>query len=177
MWELFVSFFKIGLFTFGGGYAMLPVIQREIIEKRKWCSEEEVLDYYAVAQCTPGVIAVNTATFVGYKCRKITGGVVATGAVILPSLLIIMVIAACIRSFADYPVVQHALAGIRVAVAVLVLRTVFQMFRKNVRTAAAAGIFFVALVLSLVLRVPSMYIVVGAIVYGVLFGARGREKA
>lgn len=176
MWELFVSFFKIGLFTFGGGYAMLPVIQREIVEKRKWCTDEEVLDYYAVGQCTPGVIAVNTATFVGYKYKKILGGIVATGAVILPSLLIITAIAAFISSFAEYPVVQHALAGIRVAVAVLVLRTVFQMLRKNVRTAVAAGIFLVALVLSLVFDVPSMYIVIGATLFGILFGVKWGEK-
>ncbi len=155
---------------------MLPVIQREIVQNRKWCTEEEVLDYYAIGQCTPGVIAVNTATFVGYKYRGVCGGIVATCAVVVPSLIIITIIAACIQSFASYPAVQHALAGIRVAVAVLVLRTVFQMFRKNVRTAMAAAIFFLALVLSLVLSVPSMYIVVGAIVLGIVFGVQWRVR-
>lgn len=177
MWEILVSFFKIGLFTFGGGYAMLPVIQREIVDKRKWCTEEEVLDYYAIGQCTPGVIAVNTATFVGYKRLGFLGGVAATCAVVLPSLIIITIIAACIASFASYPAVQHALSGIRVAVSVLVLRTVFQMFRKNVRTAMAAAVFLAALILSLVFGVSSVYIVVAAIVFGILFGTVGRAKA
>ena len=176
MWKLFVSFFKIGLFTFGGGYAMLPVIQREIVDGRKWCTEEEVLDYYAIGQCTPGVIAVNTATFVGYKYKGVPGGVVATCAVVLPSLLIITIIAAFISSFASFPVVQHALAGIRVAVAVLVLRTVCTLIRKNVRSLFSSVVALAALVLSLVFRVSSVYIVIGAIVLGLLFGVLGRDR-
>jgi len=92
LWELFVSFFKIGLFTFGGGYAMLPMLQREIVDHHKWVTEEDVLDYYAIGQCTPGVIAVNTATFVGTKLRGWIGGLVATAAVVTPSVIIISVI-------------------------------------------------------------------------------------
>ena len=176
MWNLFVSFFKIGLFTFGGGYAMLPMIQREIVDKQKVCTEEEVLDYYAIGQCTPGVIAVNVATFVGYKLNGFWGGAVATIAVILPSLLIITVIAACLSSFASYPAVQHALSGIRVAVAVLVFRTVCQLYKKNLRSFFAAFVFLLALILSLVFHVGSMYIVVGAIILGILFGTLGRAK-
>ncbi len=176
MWNLFVSFFKIGLFTFGGGYAMLPVIQREIVEKKKLCTEEEVLDYYAIGQCTPGVIAVNTATFVGYKVGGALGGLVATCAVVLPSLLIITAIAACLSSFASYAAVQHALAGIRVAVAALVLKTVLQLFRKNICSVLSALVFLAALILSLVFDVSSMYIVVGAILFGILFGTVGRAK-
>ncbi len=155
---------------------MLPVIQREIVDGRKWCTEEEVLDYYAIGQCTPGVIAVNTATFVGYKYKGVPGGVVATCAVVLPSLLIITIIAAFISSFASFPVVQHALAGIRVAVAVLVLRTVCTLIRKNVRSLFSSVVALAALVLSLVFRVSSVYIVIGAIVLGLLFGVLGRDR-
>lgn len=177
MWDLFITFFKIGICTFGGGYAMLPMIQREIVDKKKWCTEEEVLDYYAIGQCTPGVIAVNTATFVGHKYKGILGGIVATCGVVLPSLLIIIAIAACLSSFADYPAVQHALAGIRVAVAVLVLRTILTLFKKNIRTVFAGIVFLIALLLSLLLQVSSMYIVIGAIVLGILFGVTtGRDK-
>ncbi len=156
---------------------MLPMIQREIGDKRKWCTEEEILDYYAIGQCTPGVIAVNCATLVGYKQKGIPGGVAATVAVVLPSLIIITVIAACIQSFAEYAVVQHALAGIRVAVAVLVLRTVLQLFKKNIRSAFAAVVFLIALVLSLVLGVSSVYIVVAAIVGGLVFGTVTGRRA
>ncbi len=177
MWNLFVVFFKIGLFTFGGGYAMLPIIQREIVEDKKWCTEEEVLDYYAMSQCTPGVIAVNVATFVGYKVRGILGGIGATCAVILPSLIIITAIAAFLSAFADIPAVQHALSGIRVAVAVLVFRTVFTLIQKNIRSALSAAICLVALIATAVFHVSSMYIVIAAIVFGIVFGQIGGKKA
>ena len=112
---LFFTFFKIGLFTFGGGYAMLPLLQREIVEKKKWATEEEMLDYFAVGQCTPGVIAVNTATFVGFKEKKLSGAVFATLGIVSPSLVIITIIAALLSNFAHIAAVQNAFAGIRVA--------------------------------------------------------------
>lgn len=158
---------------------MLPMIQREIEGKRKWCTEAEILDYYAIGQCTPGVIAVNCATLVGYKKGGYIGAAVATAAVVLPSICIIIPIAACISSFAEYPVVQHALAGIRVAVAGLVLRTVISLYKKNIRTAASALVFFLALILSLIFHVSSVYIVLAAIVGGLLYGTqwgKGEEK-
>ena len=111
--DLFLTFARIGVLTFGGGYAMLPIIQREIVEKKRWVSEAEVMDYYAIGQCTPGVIAVNTATFTGRKIGGNLGGVVATAGVVFPSIVIITVIAALIRNFADLRPVQDALAGIR----------------------------------------------------------------
>ena len=99
MSELFITFFKIGLFTFGGGYAMLSLIQREVVNNKQWATDEEVLDYYAVAQCTPGVIAVNTATFVGCKVAGIPGGIIATLGVVTPSIIIIMIIANLLNFF------------------------------------------------------------------------------
>ena len=110
--DLFLTFAKIGVCTFGGGYAMLPILQREVVEKKGWATEEELTDYFAIGQCTPGIIAVNTATFIGQKYKGILGGVLATLGVVFPSLIIITLIAAFLQNFASYPVVAHALAGI-----------------------------------------------------------------
>ncbi len=123
-WELFWTFAKIGAFTFGGGYAMLPMIQAEVVSKKHWATDDDILDYFAVGQCTPGVIAVNTASFVGYYRKGIPGCIAATLGVIFPSLVIILVIAALLSSFASIPLVQHALGGIRIAVAVLIVQAV-----------------------------------------------------
>ena len=125
--DLFFTFCRIGGLTFGGGYAMLPMIQQEVVEKRKWATDEEVMDYYAVGQCTPGIIAVNTATFIGYRLRGVVGGIVATAGVIFPSVIIISIIAAFLKNFADLAIVQHAFVGIRVAVAVLVTSAIIKL--------------------------------------------------
>jgi len=129
---LFSAFFRIGLFTFGGGYAMLPMLQKEVVEKYGWATEEELLNYFAVGQCTPGVIAVNTATFVGYKEGGWLGGIFATLGVVCPSLVIITCIAALLSNFAHIPAVQHAFAGIRAAVAALIAASVIKLFRGNI---------------------------------------------
>ncbi|MBR6259626.1 MAG: chromate transporter [Oscillospiraceae bacterium] len=111
--KLFITFFKIGCFSFGGGLAMLPMLQAELTERRKWVSEEELSDYYAVSQCTPGVIAVNTATFVGTKEKGVLGGIVATLGLIMPSMIIIGIIAALLAGYAEVQAVKNAFAGIR----------------------------------------------------------------
>ena len=121
LWELFIVFAKIGGFTFGGGYAMLPILQREVVENRNWATSEELMDYYAIGQCTPGIIAVNTATFIGYKRKGIIGGIVATIGCVFPSLVIIMIIAAFINSFTHIVWVQVPLSVIGGCVCVLVL--------------------------------------------------------
>ena len=122
--DLFLTFARIGGLTFGGGYAMLPILQREVVEKRHWATEEELMDYYAIGQCTPGIIAVNTATFVGQGLAGSIGGIVATLGVVFPSLIIITVIAAFIQNFAHLAIVQNAFAGIRVCVCVLIFNAV-----------------------------------------------------
>ena len=122
--DLFLTFAQIGVCTFGGGYAMLPILQREVVEKRGWATENELMDYYAIGQCTPGVIAVNTSTFIGYRLRGVPGAIVATAGMVFPSLVIITIIAAFIQQFAHLAVLQHAFAGIRVAVCALVLPSV-----------------------------------------------------
>lgn len=177
--ELYLTFCRIGGFTFGGGYSMLPMIQKEVVEKRGWATEEEILNYYAVGQCTPGVIAVNTSTFIGYKRRGIIGGIVATAGMITPSLIIIMVIAAFLQNFAHIEFVQHAFAGIRVAVAALVIQAVVKMWKSGIRDAIGFIIFILAFAVSLVFDVSPIYVVIGSITVGIavsVLKARRDEK-
>lgn len=144
--DLYGTFFRVGIFTFGGGYAMLPLLQREIVDKKGWATEEELLDYFAVGQCTPGIIAVNTATFVGYKQKGIVGGIFSTLGMISPSLIIITVIAAVLSNFAEFPAVQNAFAGIRVAVCVLILNSVVKLYKKAVVDKLTLAVFTVVAV-------------------------------
>lgn len=160
--DLFFAFFKIGAFTFGGGYAMLPIIQKEIVENKKWATEEEVLDYYAVGQCTPGVIAVNTATFIGYKTKGIIGGITATLGVISPSFIIIMTIASFLQNFAQLAVVQNAFAGIRVAVVALIITTVIKLFKSSVKDLLSLIIALITFILSTFLGLSPIYLVIAA---------------
>lgn len=157
---LFWIFARIGAVTFGGGYAMLPILQREIVEKRGWATEAELLDYYAIGQCTPGVIAVNTATFIGYKRKGILGGVFATLGVVFPSIAIITVIAACLQNFAQYPAVQHAMAGIRVCVCVLIFQAVFQMWKKAVTDRPSLILFLIAFLCAVFTSLPVALLVI-----------------
>lgn len=168
--ELVWSFFKIGIMTFGGGYAMLPMIQREVVEKKGWATEEEILNYYAIGQCTPGVIAVNTATFIGDKCKGVLGGFLATLGVILPSLMIISVIAAVLNNFAEIAVVQHALAGIRVAVVVLVGFSVWKLMKSGVKDGFGWCLFVLVFLASAIFGVSPVLVVVLAAVAGLLWG-------
>lgn len=173
LWDLFVSFFKIGLFTFGGGYAMLPMLQREIVDRHMWVTEEEVLDYYAIGQCTPGVIAVNTATFVGTKLRGAVGGAVATVAVVTPSVIIITLISTILRNFASYEMVQHAFAGIRVAVAVLVIVSVAKLFKKGVKGILGYGVFGASMLLVVLFDLSPVWVVLAALLLGIFLTWKG----
>lgn len=167
--DLFCTFFRIGLFTFGGGYAMLPLLQREIVEKKKWATEEEMLDYFAVGQCTPGVIAVNTATFVGFKEKKLSGAIFATLGVVSPSLVIITVIAALLSNFAHIAAVQNAFAGIRVAVCVLILNSIVKLWKKSVVDKLTLGVFIAVFLGSVLLsHVSPVVFIVAAAVLGVV---------
>ena len=148
LWELFYTFAVIGITTFGGGYAMLPVLQREVVEKRHWATEEELMDWYAIGQCTPGVIAVNTATFAGEKQAGVRGGIAATLGTVFPSLVIITIIAAFIQDFADIPAVQHAFVGIRACVCVLILNAVLKLWKKSVIDWKCLLIFAVVVILA-----------------------------
>ena len=174
--SLIVSFFKIGILTFGGGYAMLPMIQREVVERRGWVTEQEVLDYYAIGQCTPGVIAVNTATFVGNKVKGAVGGVLATLGVVMPSLIIISVIAAVLTSFSDNVYVQHALAGIRVSVVVLVFFSILKIHKGAVKDGFGWVIFVLGFLVSVLFGISPVYIVVICGVAGVIRGILRKKK-
>lgn len=169
--QLFLTFARIGGFTFGGGYAMLPMIQREIVQNKKWATEEDVMNYYAVGQCTPGVIAVNTATFIGHKLKGIPGAVFATLGVITPSVIIILIIAAFIRNFLEYEMVGYALSGINVAVSVLVTDAVIKLYKKGVKDIFGFILFGGALVFSMMTDWSPVYVVVIAIIAGIIYGA------
>ncbi|MCF2668770.1 chromate transporter [Faecalicatena contorta] len=166
--DLYISFFKIGGLTFGGGLAMLPMLQREVVEERHWCTEEEILDMYAIGQCTPGIIAVNTATYVGYKQAGFTGGVAGTLGVISPSIIIICLIASILQNFIHLPLVVHALAGIRVIVCALMLNTVVSMARKGIIDKLGAILFLVAFLLACFTPIPTAVIIILAGLVGII---------
>ena len=162
--DLFWTFARIGGLTFGGGYAMLPILQREVVEKRQWVSDEELMDYYAIGQCTPGIIAVNTATFVGQKTKGIIGGIVATLGVVFPSLVIISIIAAFIGNFAHLPAVQNAFAGVRVCVCVLIFNAVTKLWKKSVADKAGLVIFLAVFAGSVLLDLsPVLYVLLAGV--------------
>ncbi len=167
--ELFLLFAKCGVCTFGGGYAMLPILTRELAEKRNWVSEEELADYYAVGQCTPGIIAVNVATFVGMKRRGVLGAISATLGIIFPSLVIITTIAALIEGFADNTYVAHALAGIRTAVCGLVAVTVLNLFKKNLKSLFAVCIAAITLCATLFFDVSSVIVIIATAIGGITY--------
>lgn len=165
--QLFSSFFRIGLCSFGGGYAMLPLLQREIVDRRGWATQEELADYYAVGQCTPGIIMVNTATFIGYKTKGVPGGIVATLSAILAPFCILLAVAALLGNFAQYPVVKNAFAGVRVCVAVLIFRAVLKLYKSAVPDRRAFVVFLLALCAALWLPVSPVVLVLAAGAAGV----------
>ena len=148
--DLFLTFAKVGVMTFGGGYAMLPILQREVVEKKGWATEDQLADYYAVGQCTPGVIAVNTATFVGSSQAGIPGGIVATLGVVFPSIVIILVIAAFLSNFMHLEFVAHAFNGVRAGVVALILASVIKLFKGAVKDWPTRIIFALVLALACV---------------------------
>ena len=158
----------MGLFTFGGGYAMLPMIQKEVIDKHHWATEEEIMNYYAIGQCTPGIIAVNTATFVGYYLKGVVGGVIATLGVISPSVIIITVIAALISNFMEIEMVKHALLGINVAVCALMIKSISGLWKKSIKNIGSFTVFAIALLLSVLTDISTVYLVMLSGILGVV---------
>ncbi len=175
--QLFLAFARVGVMTFGGGYAMLPILEREIVENKGWATREELMDYYAVGQCTPGVIAVNTATFVGYRTAGSLGGVVATLGVVFPSIVIITLIAGVLTNFAEIPAVKSAFAGIRVCVCVLIFNAVVKLWKGSVPDKAALVLCLLVFVLSMFLDISPIVFVVFCAAAGILLtrmGVRGK---
>lgn len=175
--SLFLTFARIGAFTFGGGYAMLPMLQREVVQNRKWATEDEVLDYFAIGQCTPGVIFVNTATFIGYKQKGIPGAIFATAGGVFPSLVIIMIIAAVLTNFAHLPVVQNAFGGIRVVVGVLIINAVSGMWKKSVVDKLGIILAIISFVVATFVDISPVWLVlVGAVIGIVVKSFQAKEK-
>lgn len=168
LWELFITFAKMGVLTFGGGMAMLPILQREVVETKRWATEDEIVDYFAIGQCTPGIIAVNTATFVGQKRKGISGGIVATLGVVFPSLIIITILAGLINNFSDVAWVQNAFAGIQVCVCVLIFNAVLKLLKKSVVDKWTAAIFVLVLLGGVFLNVSPVWFILVAAVLGIL---------
>ena len=166
--DLFLTFARIGGLTFGGGYAMLPILQREVAENKKWTTEEELMDYYAIGQCTPGVIAVNVATFIGYKIAGIIGGIIATLGVITPSFL---------TNFADLPIVIHAFNGVRVCVCVLILNAIIKLGKKSIVDKLTFAIFIAVSILSIVTSLsPIIYIIISGVIGALIYKFRGGKE-
>jgi chromate transporter len=166
--ELLWAFIVIGSTTFGGGYVIVPVLERELIKKRGWITMDEVLDFYTIAQITPGVIAVNIATFVGCKRKGILGGITATIGLVLPGVSLMLLVSLFVRQFAEYPIVQRALAGIRIAVCALILDMTIRLFKGFWKNYRELIIFIIAFTLSAVLSVSPVYIILGAGLAGCL---------
>ena len=174
--DLFLTFARVGVMTFGGGYAMLPILEREVVDGKGWATSEELMDYYAVGQCTPGVIAVNTATFIGQKQAGNLGGIVATLGIVFPSLVIITAIAGVLTNFSHLAVVQNAFAGIRVCVCVLVFNAVVKLWKNAVVDKWSLLLFLAVFLLSVLLDVSPVIFVIITAAAGILLTVLGVRK-
>lgn len=166
--QLYITFFRIGILTFGGGLTMLPLLKYELVETKKWITEEKLLDCYAIGQCTPGIIAVNTATYVGYLKRGVFGGIIATLGMVSPSVIIITLVATFMQNFMEVAIIQHALMGIRGAVCALMLNTVVSLAKKSLISKVNIAICAVALILALFTNIPTIALIIIAGVFGVI---------
>lgn len=168
MLKLFFSFLKIGALSFGGGYAMLPLLHREIVEKRRWATEEEIIDFYALSQCIPGAISVNTATFVGRKNGGVPGGIAATLGVVFPSLIVIIVVSAILTNYSHLEIVRHAFAGVRACVSILIINSVVQMWKRSVTDKLTFIIFVLVFLGSALTGMSPVLFVILSLVAGII---------
>ena len=175
--QMFLTFAKVGVMTFGGGYAMLPILQREVVENKGWATEEELMDYFAIGQCTPGVIAVNTATFIGQKLKGTWGAIFATLGVVFPSLIIISLLAGVIEAFSHLTIVQNAFGGIKVCVCVLIINAVVKLYKKAVVDIPTFIIYILVALCSIFLSLSPIIFVVLAAISGIILKAQGGKKA
>ncbi|MDR3313430.1 MAG: chromate transporter [Oscillospiraceae bacterium] len=174
--QLYFSFFKVGLMTFGGGLSMFPMLEREVIDRRKWCTKEEILDYYAVGQCTPGIIAVDVSAFIGYRLKKTLGAVIAPLGVISPGFGIMLLLATVLQQVADYPAVQSAFVGVRVAVCALITVSVVNILRESVRNLWQLAVALLAFVVVAVFGANPAWVVLGAALLGLAQGRLQKGK-
>lgn len=175
--ELYFAFFRIGGLTFGGGLTMLPMLKYELVEKKKWITEEELIDCYAIGQCTPGIIAVNTATFVGYRKKGVAGGIISTLGMLSPSAIIITIVALCLEQFMDNIWLSHALMGVRGVVCALMLNTVITLAKKSLVSPVTWVICILAFLLSMLTDIPLIVLVLMAGITGILVDRFGKKEA
>ena len=168
LWSLFVTFFKIGAFTFGGGYAMIPLIQKEAVEKNKWVTDDDILEIIAIAESTPGPIAINSATFVGYRTSGVPGAACATFGVVLPSFVIILLISFVLEQFQEVKAVQYAFNGIRAGVLALLFKALWGMYKKSPKGWAAYVVMAAAFVLTAFLKINMLYVIIFCAVFGLI---------
>jgi chromate transporter len=180
--DLYITFARIGCVTFGGGYAMLPILERELVDKRHWTTMDDLRDYFSIGQCTPGIIALNVSTFIGEKKKGIPGALCATTGFLTGPVTIILIIAAFLTNFAEQPIVQHAFAGIRVCVCVLIVQAVLRLWKSSVVDAFSLFLYLLIFVLNafsgvLPVKIPAAVLVIIAGVTGVVVSARRRNKS
>ncbi len=174
--QIFLSFFKIGAFTFGGGYAMIPLIQHEAVEKRHWVTDEDILDIVAIAESTPGPIAINSATFVGYRAAGVLGSVCATLGVVLPSFVVILLLSFVLAQFQEVQAVQYAFNGIRVGVLALLVKALWTMYTKSPKGWAAYVVMGAALILTSVFEINVIFVIIGCAIFGIVTSAIMRRR-
>ena len=167
--DLYLTFAKVGMFTIGGGYAMLPLLQREVVDKKKWSSEEDIIDYFAIGQCTPGIIAINTSTFIGYYKKGITGAICATLGFVTPSIIIVTLIASLIQNYASSTIVQHALAGIRIAVCLLLVQAIIKLFKNGIKDLFHIALFIVMFLLSYFKILSSIFVIILTAIISIIY--------
>ena len=176
LWKIFLVFLKIGAFTFGGGYAMIPLIQREVVENKKWVTEEDLLDIVAIAESTPGPIAINAATFVGQQTAGFAGAVVATLGVVLPSFLCIFTVFHVLQAFQEAKAVQYAFTGIRVGVLVLIIKALVKMFRTGSKNLVAYSLMVLSFVLTAVVGMNTFLVIGLCAVVGLASSLAGERR-
>ena len=168
LWQVFWSFFKIGAFTFGGGYAMIPLIQNEAVEKRPWVTDEDILEVVAIAESTPGPIAINSATFVGYKAAGILGSVCATLGVVLPSFVVILALSFVLQQFQNVVAVQYAFQGIRAGVLALLVKALWTMYQKSPKGWVGYVVIGASFILTAIFDINVIFVIIGCAVFGLV---------
>ena len=178
LWQLFITFLKIGAFTFGGGYAMIPLIQAEAADKRGWVTQEDILEIIAIAESTPGPIAINAATFVGYRVCGFWGAACATLGVVLPSFVVILLVSFLLRQFRQIRAVQYAFQGIRIGVLALLVKALWTMYRKSPKGITGYIVMAAAFVLTAFCKVNVLLVIIGCALFGLIsaFVADRRAK-
>lgn len=168
LWEIFITFFKIGAFTFGGGYAMLPLIEHEVCSNKRWVSEEDIVDVLAVAQSVPGAIAINSSTFIGYKIAGLRGAFAATLGTVLPSFLIILVLAGFLLKYSDNVILNKVFYGIRAVVVALIGSAVFKLGKKSISDILTLIIAIVAFLLLIIFDFHPIFTIIAGGLFGIL---------